>query len=178
MVQAVQKERPPEIVHSAKHCRKYQLNVRSVTTHDIKPNLRRRLPFSRVGWHRHCSHPIALSCGAREGRILRSSINLPIDMSEHHRVSNKVTVKSCILTSNRALGFPTMSKRRLHRAISVFLAHPTTTSKAASKWSKNSTVTGSRSSLAEGSDPLCSVSVSITVCKRTSSACAKNTRFW
>lgn len=45
-------------------------------------------------------------------------------------------------TSNNVLGSPTMSNRRRHRAISVLRAHPTTTSRATSKWSKNSMTDG------------------------------------
>ena len=45
-------------------------------------------------------------------------------------------------TSNNVLGSPTMSNRRRQRAISVLRAHPTTTSRATSKWSKNSMTDG------------------------------------
>ena len=45
-------------------------------------------------------------------------------------------------TSNNVFGSPTMSNRRRQRVISVLRAHPTTTSRATSKWSKNSMTEG------------------------------------
>ena len=48
-------------------------------------------------------------------------------------------------TSKRIFGLPTISNSRGHLVISIFLAQPTTTSKASSKWSRNSMVVGRRS---------------------------------